>query len=1206
MKYMRISFDIFIFLQPLFRLPKLRLLDLSDNNLISIPSEIAQLVSLVELNLSRNDISDLPEQMKECKTLMILDLSSNPITRLPETISQCVSLTHLALNDVSLTQLPVDIGHLSHLRSLEVRENLIRTLPASITQLEKLQVLDLGQNELDLLPAEMGNLESLRELYIDSNDLEVLPDQIIRCKLLEQLGKLYFYEFYENYHFFVSFLGLTILDVSENRLAVLPEEFGDLDQLTDLKLSQNCLPGLPNSIGRLKKLSILKLEKNAIYQLTQSIGTCDQLTELFLTNNLLSELPSSIGNLRNLKNLNVDQNQLTAIPSTIGGCVSLSVLSLRENKISEIPMDIGKCERLTVLDLCNNRLSYLPFTINVLFKLQALWLSENQSQAMLKLQVERDPRTGVKVLTCYLLPQQSAQQQDPERTGQIRSFLGGPKVHFPDQDTTADEDKLPIGQFERHDTPHPKPQKLKKSSIDGHVIHHEGDHQVRPVYIYEPERSSENTQQKPSTPVRDLERSVAFSSDVTEASGGCRLKRINTPHYKGVRGALPSGDKVGNFGGVRSPSKDTVIRRIRVERDAESHLGLSIAGGLGSTPYREGDQSLFVSRVHPGGPADKAGLRVDDKLLRVNDSDVSSATHDQAVRVMHESRNSVELTVLRTEDTSPEVLPGGFKVLLVIIFHSKSLTSKYFALVTSVIFARYASGSPGFAVAGGIGSGKDGVFISYITPGGPADKQGKLAVGDRVLSINGTRMKGVRHDQAVALLTGHPNEDIYISVQRDRPSLCSPIPSTPLTTSSPNPTTAVSPQSPVVRKFPRQLFIPLLYFCVLSLSFSFQLSVSQINSSSSMSLSINQLGDTSSWDGKTEEVELIKEGKSLGLSVVGGVDHSSHPFGMDKPGVFISKISANSPAARSQRLRVGDRILSVNDRDVSEAKHNDAVEALKQSGSRVRIRITHDKQPKGLREVMIRRKETQPLGISIHGGVGSRVANQADNTDEGIFIERVQSGSVSDRAGLLAGQRIIEVNGESLLGCNKAEAAEILRDSNELRLLVCDGYHPSVNRTLSHSSVREADENGHQPSICEMASQPMMSSPHTVVTTDDSVANGEMLIERSSFSSDAPLATSSPLPNPPLIAPKPSRIPPAVAPKPTLKTSQVQNISMADNPNPEKLTFASKLKKFEQEIEVKRLDSKQIAATSLPPPEKRPLLSEDDIRKMKEEESWKS
>ena len=73
---------------------------------------------------------------------------------------------------------------------------------------------------------------------------------------------------------------------------------------------------------------------------------------------------------------------------------------------------------------------------------------------------------------------------------------------------------------------------------------------------------------------------------------------------------------------------------------------------------------------------------------------------------------------------------------------------------------------------------------------------------------------------------------------------------------------------------------------------------------------------------------MTREENSLGLSIVGGSDHSSHPFGVNAPGVFISKISLNSPAARSQRLRIGDRILEVNGTDVRNARHQSAVEVF--------------------------------------------------------------------------------------------------------------------------------------------------------------------------------------------------------------------------------------------------------------------------------------
>lgn len=76
---------------------------------------------------------------------------------------------------------------------------------------------------------------------------------------------------------------------------------------------------------------------------------------------------------------------------------------------------------------------------------------------------------------------------------------------------------------------------------------------------------------------------------------------------------------------------------------------------------------------------------------------------------------------------------------------------------------------------------------------------------------------------------------------------------------------------------------------------------------------------------------------ALGLSIVGGVDHCSHPFGIDCPGVFISKIAENSPAAISRSLRVGDRILKVNDKDVEKSKHSETVDVSLNYFTKIKI-----------------------------------------------------------------------------------------------------------------------------------------------------------------------------------------------------------------------------------------------------------------------------
>lgn len=64
-------------------------------------------------------------------------------------------------------------------------------------------------------------------------------------------------------------------------------------------------------------------------------------------------------------------------------------------------------------------------------------------------------------------------------------------------------------------------------------------------------------------------------------------------------------------------------------------------------------------------------------------------------------------------------------------------------------------------------------------------------------------------------------------------------------------------------------------------------------------------------------------------------------------------------------------------------------EALKRSEPTVRLRVTHEPQPSGLREVILRRSCGEPLGLRICGGINSPPANPLDKTDEGIFVEKV-------------------------------------------------------------------------------------------------------------------------------------------------------------------------------------------------------------------------
>ena len=127
-----------------------------------------------------------------------------------------------------------------------------------------------------------------------------------------------------------------------------------------------------------------------------------------INNNFINLLPTSIGFLRNLHTLIADSNQIKELPTSIGSCVKLTLLSLAFNELTLLPEEIGRLSQLKVLNLRANKLKYLPFTLTSITNLRSLWLSENQQKPIMKLQTDTDEESGAKILTCFLLPQQSS------------------------------------------------------------------------------------------------------------------------------------------------------------------------------------------------------------------------------------------------------------------------------------------------------------------------------------------------------------------------------------------------------------------------------------------------------------------------------------------------------------------------------------------------------------------------------------------------------------------------------------------------------------------------------------------------------------------------------------------------------------------------------------------------------------------------------
>ncbi|XP_033611685.1 leucine-rich repeat protein 1 isoform X4 [Cryptotermes secundus] len=138
------------------RLQKLKVLDLSHNDLTSLPEELGTL-SLDCLCLSHNKFGETPAQdprwnwisgFRLAKSLEVLDLSHNELKLLPKQISKLKKLVILKIERNQLSQLPPGLGNLSNLRSLVCGHNRLCYLPGSIKRLH-LDSIDLASNSFE-------------------------------------------------------------------------------------------------------------------------------------------------------------------------------------------------------------------------------------------------------------------------------------------------------------------------------------------------------------------------------------------------------------------------------------------------------------------------------------------------------------------------------------------------------------------------------------------------------------------------------------------------------------------------------------------------------------------------------------------------------------------------------------------------------------------------------------------------------------------------------------------------------------------------------------------------------------------------------------------------------------------------------------------------------------------------------------------------
>nr|XP_057924713.1 discs large homolog 1-like protein isoform X11 [Doryrhamphus excisus] len=247
-------------------------------------------------------------------------------------------------------------------------------------------------------------------------------------------------------------------------------------------------------------------------------------------------------------------------------------------------------------------------------------------------------------------------------------------------------------------------------------------------------------------------------------------------HSRAVEALKEAGSLVRLYVRRRKPVSEKVME-IKLVKGPKG-LGFSIAGGVGNQ-HIPGDNSIYVTKIIESGAAHKDGrLQIGDKLLAVNSSCLEEVSHEHAVTALKNTPDVVYLKVAKPNsvfinDTfGPPDLTNSFSQHLENHITPPNFLTQPLPLPASsgrysptpksmlgdddvsreprkVVLHRGATGL-GFNIVGG--EDGEGIFISFILAGGPADLCGELRKGDRLVSVNGVDLRSATHEQAAAAL----------------------------------------------------------------------------------------------------------------------------------------------------------------------------------------------------------------------------------------------------------------------------------------------------------------------------------------------------------------------------------------------------------------------------------------------------------------------
>ncbi|MBU3015265.1 leucine-rich repeat-containing serine/threonine-protein kinase [Poseidonibacter lekithochrous] len=146
---------------------------------------------------------------------------------------------------------------------------------------------------------------------------------------------------------------LEVLDLTDNNLSRLPDDFYRFKKLKRLFLSNNQFDHIPKVLAKLPLLSMIGIRNNQI-KIFEEDSLPLSTRWLILTDNKLTSLPQSIGDLTLLQKCMLSGNQLTSLPNTISKCKNLELLRISANKLDIFPSTVLTLPKLAWLAYSGN------------------------------------------------------------------------------------------------------------------------------------------------------------------------------------------------------------------------------------------------------------------------------------------------------------------------------------------------------------------------------------------------------------------------------------------------------------------------------------------------------------------------------------------------------------------------------------------------------------------------------------------------------------------------------------------------------------------------------------------------------------------------------------------------------------------------------------------------------------------------------------